>query len=104
MGIQTRRILCSAAAGEKPNRQRERPVRTGMSRRPWQAGRDTDINARPRAPAAADRDGAVAQLGERRVRNAKVRGSIPLGSTNFFQVNGLPLGASELLHAVATQR
>src|SRR5205823_3848659 len=27
------------------------------------------------------RDGAVAQLGERRVRNAKVRGSIPLGST-----------------------
>jgi hypothetical protein len=26
--------------------------------------------------------GAVAQLGERRVRNAKVRGSIPLGSTN----------------------
>ena len=27
-------------------------------------------------------DGAVAQLGERRVRNAKVRGSIPLGSTN----------------------
>jgi hypothetical protein len=27
------------------------------------------------------REGAVAQLGERRVRNAKVRGSIPLGST-----------------------
>ena len=27
--------------------------------------------------------GAVAQLGERRVRNAKVRGSIPLGSTTF---------------------
>ena len=26
--------------------------------------------------------GAVAQLGERRVSNAKVRGSIPLGSTN----------------------
>ena len=26
-------------------------------------------------------DGAVAQLGERRVRNAKVSGSIPLGST-----------------------
>src|SRR5205085_12664421 len=26
-------------------------------------------------------NGAVAQLGERRVRNAKVRGSIPLGST-----------------------
>src|SRR5579863_7608069 len=28
--------------------------------------------------------GAVAQLGERRVRNAKVRGSIPLGSTISF--------------------
>ena len=28
--------------------------------------------------------GAVAQLGERRVRNAKVRGSIPLGSTKFL--------------------
>jgi hypothetical protein len=26
-------------------------------------------------------DGAVAQLGERRVRNAEVRGSNPLGST-----------------------
>src|SRR5579864_2560908 len=30
---------------------------------------------------AKERNGAVAQLGERRVRNAKVRGSIPLGST-----------------------
>gem|GEM_PF-6432929 len=28
--------------------------------------------------------GAVAQPGERRVRNAKVRGSIPLGSTNHI--------------------
>ena len=27
--------------------------------------------------------GAVAQMGERRVRNAEVRGSIPLGSTMF---------------------
>ena len=27
--------------------------------------------------------GAVAQLGERRVRNAKVEGSIPFRSTNF---------------------
>jgi hypothetical protein len=36
---------------------------------------------------AARNRGAVAQLGERRVRNAKVRGSIPLGSTNSF--NGL---------------
>ena len=28
--------------------------------------------------------GAVAQLGERDVRNVEVRGSIPLGSTNLF--------------------
>ncbi len=28
--------------------------------------------------------GAVAQLGERRVRNAKVEGSIPFRSTNYF--------------------
>ena len=29
--------------------------------------------------------GAVAQLGERSVRNAEVVGSIPIGSTNFFE-------------------
>ena len=34
-------------------------------------------------PARMSYSGAVAQLGERRVRNAKVRGSIPLGSTKF---------------------
>ena len=31
--------------------------------------------------------GAVAQLGERRVRNAEVRGSTPLGSTSVFKQN-----------------
>ena len=31
------------------------------------------------------RDGAIAQLGERRVCNAKVVGSIPTGSTNYYQ-------------------
>ena len=30
--------------------------------------------------------GAVAQLGERRVRNAEVRGSTPLGSTSVFEI------------------
>ncbi len=35
--------------------------------------------------------GAVAQLGERRVRNAKVRGSIPLGSTNRIEGSGRSL-------------
>jgi hypothetical protein len=32
----------------------------------------------------ARRGGAVAQLGERRVRNAKVEGSIPFRSTSFL--------------------
>ena len=36
-----------------------------------------------RGEALKTRSGAVAQLGERRVRNAKVRGSIPLGSTKL---------------------
>ena len=40
------------------------------------------IVRRGRGEALKTRNGAVAQLGERRVRNAKVRGSIPLGSTN----------------------
>jgi hypothetical protein len=33
--------------------------------------------------------GAVAQLGERRVRNAKVEGSIPFRSTNFLPFRAL---------------
>ncbi len=36
---------------------------------------------RPQASHISGGAGAVAQLGERRVRNAKVRGSTPLGST-----------------------
>ena len=44
------------------------------------------IVRRAREIALETRNGAVAQLGERRVRNAKVRGSIPLGSTKL----GLP--------------
>jgi hypothetical protein len=35
-------------------------------------------------PVVFDIGGAVAQLGERYVRNVEVRGSIPLGSTKFF--------------------
>jgi hypothetical protein len=35
--------------------------------------------------------GAVAQLGERRVRNAKVEGSIPFRSTIFPSRRPLPL-------------
>ena len=33
--------------------------------------------------------GAVAQLGERRVRNAEVRGSIPLSSTSLIPLKTL---------------
>src|SRR5690606_7313225 len=40
-------------------------------------------NARLPAPAGAGQRGAVAQLGERRVRNAKVEGSIPFRSTTI---------------------
>ena len=36
----------------------------------------------PAAPFGLHLGGAVAQLGERLVRNEEVRGSIPLGSTN----------------------
>src|SRR5688572_5728335 len=45
-------------------------------------------------------DGAVAQLGERRVRNAKVEGSIPFRSTNStlralrFRLTALPVAPS----------
>src|SRR5438309_11410877 len=47
--------------------------------------------------------GAVAQLGERLVRNEEVRGSIPLGSTTRRNIKGLNRDAPGLLHAVATQ-
>jgi hypothetical protein len=44
---------------------------------------ESEILNAARSPAPfLRRLGAVAQLGERRVRNAEVRGSIPLGSTN----------------------
>ena len=46
--------------------------------------------------------GAVAQLGERRVRNAKVRGSIPLGSTNSLK-DVHPIG-SQFRNLVACHR
>ena len=40
--------------------------------------------------------GAVAQLGERRVRNAKVGGSNPLGSTNFILIGRRALSRAAL--------
>ena len=43
-------------------------------------------DSRP-APAVFGIGGAVAQLGERYVRNVEVRGSIPLGSTIFINVS-----------------
>ena len=42
--------------------------------------------------AAHPLDGAVAQLGERVVRNDEVRGSIPLGSTNGLENKVLGTG------------
>jgi len=44
------------------------------------------------APAVSGTGGAVAQLGERYVRNVEVRGSIPLGSTIFINVSNVLCG------------
>src|SRR5205085_7171553 len=61
-----------------------RKVRTPLGPEPCLTRCRTIIIVAPRPAKGGDgRHGAVAQLGERRVRNAKVRGSIPLGSTNF---------------------
>ena len=54
-------------------------------------------------------DGVVAQLVERLVRNEKVRGSNPLGSTIFpakrlFPLHGPPPGVVRLLHRIDTCR
>src|SRR5438094_207904 len=46
-------------------------------------------------------NGAVAQLGERRVRNAKVRGSIPLGSTTSKDQNNVEDPSRSHLHQPA---
>ena len=52
-----------------------------------------DVSGSARALSRAGRGtGAVAQLGERRVRNAKVRGSIPLCSTTLRALCALRLG------------
>src|SRR6476659_4389523 len=52
----------------------------------------------------AVRDGAIAQLGERVVRNDEVGGSIPPGSTSLRRLRLLRLGTpsrSEGCHAIA---
>ncbi len=55
----------------------------------YYAGQQSQVSRHPTRPGAAsrpldfDRNGRLAQLGERCVRNAEVRGSIPLPSTNF---------------------
>src|SRR5512140_582569 len=43
-----------------------------------------------RLPSRGGRDGAIAQLGERVVRNDEVGGSIPPGSTTLLTCFGLP--------------
>src|SRR5437870_2800165 len=47
--------------------------------------------------------GAVAQLGERLVRNEEVRGSIPLGSTSYADTQTLPQ-ASVFIHDLRPDR
>ena len=56
---------------------------------PGEGGRMLDIGARGSTLSAPSVDGAVAQLGERDVRNVEVRGSTPLGST-ILQAEELP--------------
>ena len=46
--------------------------------------------------------GAVAQLGERRVRNAKVEGSIPFRSTNLPRVRAVARPRSSVDRATAS--
>ena len=59
------------------------PLSAGLltNRRDKALRRALELVDDPSAGATGRRNGAVAQLGERRVRNAKVRGSTPLGST-----------------------
>ena len=47
---------------------------------------ETPLEVRDRDARIARRGGAVAQLGERRVRNAKVEGSIPFRSTSHLSM------------------
>ena len=75
----------------RPYRQPQGSARCGRARSG--ASLDTqqhDHHSPPRPQGGDGRHGAVAQLGERRVRNAKVRGSIPLGSTNKNNVLTVP--------------
>ena len=58
----------------------ETPARTTKARERLSGGSKFPFSAAETSPKAR-RDGAVAQLGERRNGIAKVRGSIPLGST-----------------------
>ena len=52
---------------------------------------------------AARPEGAVAQLGERLVRNEEVRGSIPLGSTSLRPLRGLRLGKPAFANSNASR-
>ena len=55
-----------------------------------------------RLPQHAGRDGAIAQLGERVVRNDEVGGSIPPGSTSLRRLRLLRLGKPLIVAKAAT--
>src|SRR4051812_7646044 len=59
--------------------------RTGGGSEPGPALDSRESHPHRWTPHQGRMNGAVAQLGERRVRNAKVRGSIPLGSTIHYR-------------------
>src|SRR5690349_24881335 len=77
--------LCQARPGEFTPRPLASSILPRAQSKLDSAKTDARI-ARLSAPSVlpgSDPCGAVAQLGERRVRNAKVEGSIPFRSTNF---------------------
>ena len=55
------------------------------------------IVGRPNSPSGG-RDGAIAQLGERVVRNDEVGGSIPPGSTSLRSLRGFALAQAQKVY------
>src|SRR5665213_4177469 len=79
--------IASMVAPSLPAPFRIRASRPAQGRRGGPGGRpilDFDAAGPLSPPSSRAREGAVAQMVERLVRNEEVRGSIPLGSTNFL--------------------
>src|SRR5262245_47297679 len=64
-------------------------------------GRFLDKREPPPLNAGSNREGAVAQMGERCTRTAEVRGSIPLGSTSYLSHYTQLVGKPELIRSAS---